>query len=85
MKKDSLTLRVVRMCLFDLMGFRDDVVQKMVVEAPSLLSEPYRKLVRVFDLLHNTGLITHEIIANQPEVLLASEQQVIVVHSSTRV
>ena len=71
-----MTVRVVRMCLFDLMGFDEDVVKKIIVQVPSLMSEPYRKLVNVFDLLYNTGLITHEIIARQPEVLLASERQV---------
>lgn len=73
--EDPIPFRVINFSLTDVMGFTRDQARTIVTQVPAILSRPHQHLVNVFDLLHNTGHVDHEVILLFPEVLLAEEGQ----------
>ncbi|KAM3858482.1 transcription termination factor 3, mitochondrial [Diretmus argenteus] len=58
------TLRVCKMEL----GFKENQIQHIVVTVPKVLTANKRKLTQIFDYLHNTMKVPHDLMVKFPQV-----------------
>ncbi|XP_070702681.1 transcription termination factor 3, mitochondrial [Pempheris klunzingeri] len=58
----------LKVCEIEL-GFKQNEIQHMVIAVPKVLTANKRKLTQIFDFLHNTMKVPHQLIAKFPQVL----------------
>nr|XP_057902817.1 transcription termination factor 3, mitochondrial [Doryrhamphus excisus] len=58
----------LKVCEIEL-GFKANEIQHMVLVVPKLLTANKRKLTQIFDFLHNTMKVPHQLITKFPQVL----------------
>lgn len=69
-------IRTIKCAIFDLMAFEYNWTRLLILQLPAILSQPPKKLVNIFDILHNTGNINHGLMIRFPEVFVTDERQV---------
>lgn len=50
------------------LGFKENEIQHMVIAVPKVLTANKRKLIQIFDYLHNTMKVPHHLITKFPQV-----------------
>ncbi|XP_067356922.1 transcription termination factor 3, mitochondrial isoform X3 [Channa argus] len=58
----------LKVCEIEL-GFKENEIQHIVMAVPKVLIANKRKLTQIFDFLHNTMKVPHQLIAKFPQVL----------------
>jgi len=72
-----MTVRRVTFSLKEEMGFTEQQTRSIVVKVPHILGVNHQTAVNIFDHLHNSALVPHQLIAATPEVLCADEKTVV--------
>lgn len=60
----------LKVCEIEL-GFKQNEIQHIVLAVPKVLTANKRKLTQIFDFVHNTMKVPHQLIAKLPQVLNA--------------
>ncbi|XP_040909001.1 transcription termination factor 3, mitochondrial [Toxotes jaculatrix] len=60
----------LKVCEIEL-GFKENEIQHIVIAVPKVLTANKRKLIQIFDFLHNTMKVPHHLITKFPQVLNA--------------
>ncbi|CAB1350759.1 unnamed protein product [Coregonus sp. 'balchen'] len=68
--QQQLGLSAQKICKLE-MGFRENELQHIVTVIPKVLTANKRKLTQIFDYIHNTMNIPHDLIVKFPQVLNA--------------
>lgn len=50
------------------LGFKENEIQHIVLTVPKVLTANKRKLTQIFDFVHNTMKVPHDLIAKFPQV-----------------
>ena len=50
------------------LGFKENEIQHIVIKVPKVLTRDPRKLPQIFDFVHNTMKVPHDLIAKFPQV-----------------
>ncbi|KAM6903651.1 transcription termination factor 3, mitochondrial isoform 1-T2 [Lycodopsis pacificus] len=58
----------LKVCEIEL-GFKENEIQHIVIAVPKVLTANKRKLIQIFDYLHNVMKVPHNLIAKFPQVL----------------
>jgi mTERF domain-containing protein len=76
LSQPTMSVRYCKLAISDLMGFDDIAVKVIVTKNPAILSANVKRMVNVFDYIHNIAKVPHEMIVKFPEVFTADVQTV---------